>query len=100
MCDQFGKGVDVYVGRTNSLHCPMIAMVLYIYMAACGQQPGPFLRRQSGKPLTKPQFITEVRKALTPAGLDQIKFAGHSFCVGEATAAAEAGIPATLQSRH
>ena len=32
--------------------------------------------------------MQEVRKALTAAGLDQSKYAGHSFRIGVATAAA------------
>ena len=96
-CNQFGKGMDVYVGRTNSLRSLVVAVVSY--MAGCGQQPGPFFRRQSGRPLIKPQFVTEVRKALTEAGLDQIEFACHSFPIGAATAAAEAGIfDSTIQT--
>ena len=90
-CDQFGRGVDVYVGKASPLRCPVVAVVSY--MAMRGQQPGLFFRRQSGKPLTKPQFIAEVKKALTAAGLDHGPFSGHSFRIGAATAAAQAGIP-------
>ena len=72
--------LSVYAGRTNLLRCPVVAVVSY--MAAHSQQPGPFFRRKSGRPLTKPQFVTEVRNALTAAGR-----------IGVATAAAEAGIP-------
>ena len=76
-CDQFGKGVDVFVGKSNTLRCPVVAVVAY--MAARGQRPGPFFLRQPDKPLTKLHFVAEVRKALTVAGLNQTAFAGHSF---------------------
>ena len=89
-CDQFGKGVDVYVGRTNSRRCPVAAVVAY--MAARGHNPGPFFLTQQGRPLTKPRFVAEVRTGLTAAGLDQAAFAGHSFRIGAATAAAQAGV--------
>ena len=92
-CDQFGKGIDVYVGNTNTMRCLVVALVLYMYMAAHGQQPGSFFLRQPCKPLTKPQFVAEVRKTLTAAGLDQAGFSGHSFQIGAATTAAQAGIP-------
>ena len=70
----------------------MVAVVSY--MAIRGQQqPGHFFSKQLGKPLTKPQFIADVNKALTVAGLDQGAFSSHSFWIGEATAAAQAGIP-------
>ena len=47
---------------------------------------------QQGRPLTKSRFVAEVWKGLTAAGLDQAAFAGHSFCIGVATAAAQAGV--------
>lgn len=90
-CDQFGKGVDVYVGRTDSPRCPVIAVVAY--MAARGRNPGSFFLTHQGRPLTKPRFVAEVRSGLTKAGLDQTTFAGHSFRIGAATAAAQAGVP-------
>ena len=90
-CDQFGKGVDVYVGSANGLRCPVTAVVAY--MAIRGRSPGPFFLTQQGKPLTKSRFIAEVRKGLAKAGLDQATFAGHSFRIGAATAAAQAGVP-------
>ena len=90
-CDQFGKGVDVYVGSVNSRRCPVTAVVAY--MAIRGHNPGPFFLTRQGKPLTKPRFIVEVRRGLAKAGLDQATFAGHSFRIGAATAAAQAGVP-------
>ena len=39
-CDQFGKGVDVFVGKTSNPRCPVIAVVAY--MAARGSSSGPF----------------------------------------------------------
>ena len=49
---------------------------------------------QDGRPLTKSLFVGRVRKALTLAGIDQGNYAGHSFRIGAATAAAAAGVPA------
>ena len=90
-CDQFGKRADMYVGKTNTNCCPMTATVLY--MASRGHSPGPFFPIQGGKPLSKPQFVVEVRKGLMASGLNQTSFAGHSFHIGAATAVAQAGIP-------
>lgn len=39
-CDQFGKGIDVVVGKTDSLVCPVKAMMVFI--AARRDSPGPF----------------------------------------------------------
>lgn len=41
-CDQFGRGVDVYVGRTGSCLCPVAAVLAY--MVSRGPGPGPFFR--------------------------------------------------------
>ena len=50
--------------------------------------PGPVFHLASEAYLTKDRIVQEVRKALTAAGLDQSKYAGHSFRIGVATAAA------------
>ena len=48
-CDQFGKGVDIYLGRTDTVLCPVKALLTYIewliltYIEWRGSQPGPFL---------------------------------------------------------
>ena len=89
-CDQLGKGVDIYVGRTNCPLCPVSAVVAY--MANRGGTAGPFLVRTDGTPLTKPEFVAAVRKALTAIGYVYKDYAGHSFRIGAATAAANAGL--------
>ena len=95
-CDQFGKGVKVYVGKARGPRCPVVAVAAY--MAARGPSAGPFFLNQKGRPLLKPLFITELRRALEASGLDQAAFAGHSFRIGAATAAAQAGVPdSTIQ---
>ena len=43
-------------------------------------------------PLTKPTFITELRKILMALGLPDVNYAGHSFRIGAATSAALAGV--------
>ena len=89
-CDQFGKGVDIYVGKIGSPRCPVVAVVAY--MAARGPGPSPFFIDHEKKPLTKPRFISELRTALSAVGLEQASFAGHSFRIGAATAASRAGL--------
>jgi hypothetical protein len=43
-------------------------------------------------PLTKPEFVAAVRKALAAIGYVDKDYAGHSFRIGAATAAANAGL--------
>ena len=88
--DQFGKGVDVFVGRTESTICPVAAIVHYV--AARGSNPGCFFQFEDRTPLTKPKFVTKVREALQSLELPCDCFAGHSFRIGAATAAAQAGV--------
>ena len=88
--DQLGKGVEVYLGKIDCSICPVAGVL--DYMAARGTEKGPFFRFKNGQPLTKSKFTAKVREVLTTIGLPQEHFAGHSFRIGAATAAAQAGI--------
>lgn len=88
--DQLGNGVDVFVGRTGSPLCPVEAITQYV--AARGSRQGCFFLFDDNSPLTKPRFVARVRHVLQSLGLPYDSFAGHSFRIGAATAAAQAGI--------
>ena len=88
--NQFGNGVDVYVGKTGDDLCPVTALIAY--MTVREPEEGCFFKFGDGKPLTKAKFTQHVRLALEAAGLSYQHFAGHSFRIGAATAAAKAGI--------
>ena len=62
------------------------------YLSSHGDAPGPFFKDSHGKLLTKSVFIREVWSTLTTMGLPANQFAGHSFRIGAATAAAQAGL--------
>ena len=83
----FQLGVNVFMGRTGEAICPVMAMLTYLVIR--GIDNGPLFRLRGSNPLTKPAFVSSVRGALARAGLDPTKYAGHSFCIGAATAAAE-----------
>ena len=90
-CDQFGRGIDVFVGKVQSSKiCPVAAILSY--MARRGPAPGPFFQSGEGKPLTKSSFITAVRAVLVEAGLDPTLYSGHSFRIGAATTASQMGV--------
>ena len=89
-CDQFGAGVTVHLGRANSPLCPVRALLAY--MASRRGEAGPFFRDNEGRPLTKAVFVQAIRQTLSQLGLPADQFAGHSFRIGAATAAAQAGI--------
>lgn len=89
-CDQFGAGANVVLGKSGTDICPVAALVEYI--SARGDSPGPFFLSYTRKPLLKADFVTETRRALARAGFHPHNYAGHSFRIGAATSAAQAGI--------
>ncbi len=88
--DQYGRGVEVYLGKTDEELCPVSALLAYL--AIRGNESGPLFRLNDGRYLTKEIFIAKVRAALSVLGLDSSTYAGHSFRIGAATTAAEIGI--------
>ena len=87
--DQFGKGVDIHLGRTMQDVCPVTALLAYL--AVRGGVDGPLFRCEAGTALTKQDFINKLRTALLSLGLSEKVYAGHSFRIGAATTAAEVG---------
>ena len=86
----FCKGVLVYVGRANKPLCPVSAVLAYMVMR--GKAPGPLFIFQDGKPLSRPNFVTEIKRALSAAGIDLKPYWGHSFRIGAATTATKQGV--------
>jgi len=61
-------------------------------MASRGPEPGPFFKFKDDTPLTKAKFSSSIREALLRIGLPYMNFAGQSFRIGAATAAAKVGL--------
>ena len=93
-CDPFGRGVDVYFGRTDNVVCPVRALLTYV--ASRGNHAGPFFVHPDSTPLTKTHFTDAVCLALQHAGLEPRDYAGHSFRISAATTAASAGMVDSL----
>ena len=89
--DQFGKGVNVFISRTNTPVCAAVTAVL-AYMASRGTSAGLFFIYKNGHPLTKSKFNHEIKKALQEIGLPYERFSGHSVRIGAATTAAKVEI--------
>ena len=53
----------------------------------------PLFIKADGKPLTRVEFVDFVRSILESMGPNSSSYAGHSFRIGGATAAAAAHIP-------
>lgn len=94
--DPFGKGVEIYLGKTGLPLCPVVALTNFMARRPPGLEDGPLLVWQDLTPLTKDRFVAKVRKALALLGIDQRSYSGHSFRIGAATTAAAAGVPAHL----
>ena len=89
--DQYGRGTEVFIGSTRDELCPVRAVCSYV--AIRGNSPGAFFRSSDGVPLTKGRFVELVRSSLSRAGVPTAGYSGHSFRIGAATAASQAGIP-------
>ena len=92
--DVFGTGVTLYLGRTQDILCPVAAVLAYMAIRPPGA--GPLFIHQDGTPLSRTQLVSKVRETLSNAGLQVGGFSGHSFCIGAASTAAQAGIPDSL----
>lgn len=88
--DQFREGAQAILGATGAELCPVTALLDYLNIR--GNQPGPLFCTPGGDPLTRAAFVAKVQAALASAGLDSSKFNSHSFRIGAATSASQAGV--------
>ena len=65
--DQFRRGIDIYVGTTNTDLCPVTAMMSFLAVRKNNQQ-GFLFTFKDGRVLTKSRFIDQVRQAMRVAG--------------------------------
>ena len=88
--DTFGEGAVINLPRTADDLCPVAAILSWLVYR--GKTPGPLFIFESGAKLTRPRFVSELKKAKSEAGMDPTHFSGHSFRIGAATTAAAEGI--------
>ena len=69
--------------------CPVAAMLHFL--AARPSDHGPLFTFEDGAPLTRAALVTHLQTALSHAGIEHSNYTGHSFRIGAATAAAQAG---------
>ena len=89
--DPFGKGVNIYLGKTGATICPVSAILNFLVVRP--SNVGPLFVHQDGTPLLRAQFVAKLKQALSAAGVDDKSYSGHSFRIGAATTAAAAGVP-------
>ena len=78
------------MSRTGTTLCPVVAMLRYL--AVRGSSDGPLLIHANGLPLTRGQFVSEVKKSLQTAQIDLSRYSGHSFWIDAVSAAVAAGV--------
>ena len=80
----------MFLAKMGKELCPVAAILPYL--ALRGSKPGPLFILQDGSYLTRQKFMDLLRLTLREAGLDDSKYAAHSFRIGAATSAKDAGI--------
>jgi hypothetical protein len=88
--DPFRKGLNIFIGKTNTDICPVSAILRYLLQR--GKTQGPLFMFRDGRFLTRQRLVGEMRQVLQKAGVDQSKYCGHSFRIGAATTAAARGV--------
>ena len=89
--DPYGKGAFIYLGRTRQDICPVIAFLNYLARRPTSSYSALFIN-QDGTSFTRDQFVRRVKTTVSAADIDSTQCAGHSFRIGAATAAAQAGL--------
>lgn len=88
--DQFRQGTHIYLGKTGHQVCPVMALIQYL--ARRGDKPGPLFILPDNKSLTRTMFRAALNKAFKELKMDPVSFNTHSFRIGAATSAKQAGI--------
>ena len=88
--DPFRQGVELYLGKTGKDICPVCAIMPYLVIR--GAKPGPLFVFADGLYLMRQQFASLVTSTLQRAGLDDKWYNTHSFQIGAASTAKDAGI--------
>lgn len=89
--DPFGKGVEIFLGSSGTEVCAVAALLSY--MSVRPPARGHLFVWEDGRPLSRPVFVTRLRRGLELAGLEVGRYSGHSLRIGAATSAAAAGVP-------
>ena len=92
--DQFRRGTKIVLGFTGAQLCPVSAILDYLTVR--GDNPGALFTKQGGLPMRRRQFAQGVQQALQTSGAIGQHFNGHSFRIGAATSASQAGVPETV----
>ena len=64
--DPFRQGVTIYLGRTNSMVCPVAALLSYLVLRGKGE--GLLFQFKDGRALTRPLLVSELSNCCLASG--------------------------------
>ena len=94
--DPFRRGCTVVVYSTKSSTCPVHAFERYQRLSGSIIVTSPLFQAGRFRPLSRAAVTKTIRLLLHHAGVDDRRYASHSFRIGAATTAAAAGLPTWL----
>jgi len=90
--DPFRKGATICLGKTDTEFCPILALSPYLTLR--GSHPGSlFIMQDLTYNLARFKFTDKLQEILKEAGIDNSKYASHSYWSDATTTAAEVNIP-------
>lgn len=92
--EPFRKECHIYVGRTDNLICPFVAISNYLELR--GPASGPLFLHRDNSPLSRETLSSALRPILQSAGFWPDKYSGYSFRNGAAKTAASRGVSEDL----
>ena len=75
--DPFRRGINLFLGRTSSDLCPVMALLNYLEVR--GSREGSLFMFSDGRLLTRQWLVGVVCRTLGKVDLDPSKYCGHSF---------------------
>ena len=75
--DPFSTGVSIYLGRTRTDLCPVVAILGYIAVRPPASRP--LFVFKDGSFLTRNRLVSAIQRALRSASIDTMGFSGHSL---------------------
>lgn len=90
--DQLGQGSLIKLQPQNDSEiCPCVLIKDYILCRPIN--PGPLFCHFNGSAITRYQFVSVLKKALSACGVDTRRYSSHSLRIGMASTLAKEGVP-------
>ena len=90
--DQLHRGQTIYLPRSGGPTCPYAAMKSYIKHCTATRCPSPLFVFSDSTPLNRRSCLKHLRYLLKKVGCKAKHYNTHSFRIGAATSAAQAGL--------